>query len=256
MYVVMWIGWSEAGRFFRVDAEHAEPRLGPRLVPEVGGQGQALGLQTVRKWWQGVPRLKPKLQSPWIIGRFKNVWLVYQSVYFADQVKNRDKKTSLQQPDIQYNVENQPRFSTKSWNNVEPPCNLHHIFFLHIFTPSIRFGLMDFQYPAFQTPFNPCLVKIKFILKFESDSSVIPVPDCGTTWRTPTSCRSWSSPRAPASTTPPSCSLRRGASRWELHGLPESRFLQPFLQNKFKRQSIFNLQSLVLCKVYRYNFIY
>ena len=43
------VGWPEAGRFFRLDAEHAEPRLGPRLVPEVGGQGQALGLQTVSR---------------------------------------------------------------------------------------------------------------------------------------------------------------------------------------------------------------
>ena len=42
-------GWPEAGRVFRLVPEHAEPRLGPRLVPEGGGQGQALGLQTVRR---------------------------------------------------------------------------------------------------------------------------------------------------------------------------------------------------------------
>ena len=49
------VGWPETGWFFRLDADHAEPRLGPRLVPEVGGQGQALGLQTVRL--AGVPQL-------------------------------------------------------------------------------------------------------------------------------------------------------------------------------------------------------
>ena len=48
MYHVVRVGWPETGWFFRLDADHAEPRLGPRLVPEVGGQGQALGLQTVR----------------------------------------------------------------------------------------------------------------------------------------------------------------------------------------------------------------
>ena len=48
MYHTVRVGWPETGWFFRLDADHAEPRLGPRLVPEVGGQGQALGLQTVR----------------------------------------------------------------------------------------------------------------------------------------------------------------------------------------------------------------
>ena len=42
--VPRYVGWPETGWFFRLDADHAEPRLGPRLVPEVGGQGQALGL--------------------------------------------------------------------------------------------------------------------------------------------------------------------------------------------------------------------